>query len=166
MAAAQQQRIAVTALTRNARLRPMDTLLLRKLLRLICAISLAACGGTIVSTAADGGTQSDSGGADATSSDSATADCASLKAAYEYQLQQATVCCPVCNNVQCGNAQPGLCCPISTTATSIPSYTAALNAYLAASCAVACPATPCPVEPSGNCESPDPGNPSAMGYCQ
>jgi hypothetical protein len=132
---------------------------------LIAVALLAACGGTVVEVSSDGGEPHDGGGSDANATDSAVADCTALQQAYEYQLQQATVCCPICNTVQCGNVQQGVCCPISTTATSIPAYTAALDAYLA-SCPVACPHTPCPVEPSGDCVSPDPSDPSGMGACQ
>jgi hypothetical protein len=126
-------------------------------------IALASCGGTVVEVSSDGGVDGGAPG-DASGGGDSAADCDALQAAYEYQLQQATVCCPICNTVQCENAQRGVCCPISTTAPSIPAYTAALDAYLA-SCPVACPDTPCPVEPSGNCLSSDPSS-NAMGTCQ
>jgi hypothetical protein len=130
---------------------------------LLCLIALTACGGN-VGSAVDGGSSSDGSGGDTSTVDTAV-DCNALQAAYEYQLQQATVCCPVCNTVQCNNVQKGTCCPISTTASSIPAYTAALEAYLL-NCPVACPAIPCRAEPSGDCLSPDPSNPDAMGSCQ
>jgi hypothetical protein len=139
----------------------------RNVLGLVAAASLAACGGTVIEVSGDGGASSDgsSGGDAGTGAETGIADCTALQQAYEYQLQQATVCCPVCNTVQCEYEQKGVCCAISTTAQSIPAYTAALDAYLTA-CPVACPDTPCPTEPSGNCQSTDPMNPSAMGACQ
>ncbi len=138
----------------------------RNLLGLIALTSVAGCGGTVIEVSGDGGAAPDgSGGGGDSGGDSATPDCTALRQAYEYQLQQATVCCPICNTTQCEYEQKGVCCPISTTAQSIPAYTAALDAYLVA-CPVTCPDTPCAAEPSESCQSSDPNNPSAMGVCQ
>jgi hypothetical protein len=127
------------------------------------ALGASACGGaTATVPGEDDGGGSDSGAdavADASSegsADGAKADpCVQLLMNVEMLDQPARKCCSTCHSIQCGQLVQGVCCPFSVTDPSSPNvvaYEAALKTYLS-QCRPACPQTPCPANPSFDCDA-------------
>lgn len=128
---------------------------------------LAACGGSVVSVGgSDGGSpDSDAGpvpdaapvvdaSTDAIAIDSGPgAPCPQQLATLDAIRQATRKCCPTCNTSQCTIKVDDLCCPISTSnAMAAQLMSDAVAKYRAQCGPVACPATPCMVEPSNECD--------------
>jgi hypothetical protein len=126
--------------------RPVKTLLPLTLLVLV------SCGGKVTTELADASVQSDAAAIDA-GVDAAEDDrCIQLLKALEPLRAAARSCCSSCNSIQCDQSAEDVCCPISVTGKRLASATfiEAVQAFKA-ECHPACPATPCPQVPSGNC---------------
>ena len=131
-----------------------------KELLLTIPLLLAACGGKVsdrfpLDATADAGDTSDAG------ADTSTDDhCIQLLKALEPLRTDARACCATCGSLQCDVSAEDVCCPISVTGKRLSSakFVEAVQSFKA-QCHPACPATPCPLVPSGNCNS-------TSGLCQ
>jgi hypothetical protein len=141
---------------------------------------IAACSGRVASPDVDDASMSSDASADAapipsdapTSSgdatpnvDAAGVDCQALSAQLDALRTEAKTCCPFCNSLQCNKLVDDVCCPISVTGTPSKAFTDGVAQYKAF-CNPVCPAIACSTQPSLNCVTTDPTNPSAHGICQ
>ena len=132
-----------------------------KELLLMIPLLLAACGGKVsdrfpLDATADSVDTSDAGAPDTATDD----HCIQMLKALEPLRLDARACCATCGGLQCDVSAEDICCPISVTGKRLASakFVEAVHSFKA-QCHPACPATPCPLVPSGNCNG-------ASGLCQ
>jgi hypothetical protein len=68
----------------------------------------------------------------------------------------AEMCCPTCNHAPCTFLVDDLCCPLTVDlsgSTAVMQFEAAVMAFKAAGCMAICPAIPCRVMASMQCDS-------------
>ena len=113
---------------------------------------VVACGGKVTSgspdAAVDSGETTDAGTVDAMSDEV----CIQMLKAIEPLRQQARTCCATCDSLQCDVSAEDICCAISVTGKRLASakFVEAVQSFKA-QCHPVCPASPCPLVPSGNC---------------
>ncbi len=119
---------------------------------LILPLLVVACGGKLTGAfpdaSMDSGDTADAGTADAVTDDT----CIQLLKALETLRQEARTCCATCGSLQCDVSAEDICCPISVTGKRLATakFVEAVHSFKA-QCHPACPASPCPLVPSGNC---------------
>lgn len=129
-------------------------------------LSIAACGGGVAGVS-DAGASDDSGGArDATADGAGIRDASDLSCDVLLrridELRAATrECCAECRVPQCTQQVDDLCCPLSVT-TPNAEFAGAVAEYKRRCPGVACPAVPCRLKPSYQC---DPGTTAGKGTC-
>ena len=135
-------------------------------------VLVAGCGGKFVGADGDGGgsdaSSGDSGGSgndgstgadggvgrDASAGDGGGPSCTELQKHLDELRLAARKCCPTCNAQQCTIAVADLCCSIGASMNhqaEADAFSQAVKYYEQQCGPVACPATPCRVEPSLVC---------------
>ncbi len=127
---------------------------MKKLLPLTL-LALVACGGKVTSGFSDASVGADADPVDAAIDTAADDHCIQLLKALEPLRTAARTCCATCNSLQCDVAAEDVCCPISVTGKRLAAakFVEAVQSFKA-ECHPACPASPCPAVPSGNCDTP------------
>jgi hypothetical protein len=138
-------------------------------LALVTLVFAAACGGKSFTddgfdaSAGDGSAHGTPDGATDASSDAGHTDaaadsgtsCADLRARVDALRVSAKKCCATCNMIQCDQAAPDMCCPFSYSGANqaaVDEFERALTEYKNQCGPFACPAIPCQVTPSMNCD--------------
>jgi hypothetical protein len=117
-------------------------------------------GGGTDATGADSSPGSDGAKGDGSTTDTGSmvdgpSSCDALHMQVDMLRPPATMCCPTCNHAPCTLAVDDLCCKLTVdiaASAAVMQFESAVQAFKAAGCMALCPAIPCPIAPSNQCD--------------